>query len=211
MRWRDFIGGRTATADKTPIAGFLKGWKTLFGAAGVLVTLLAGIVLPLPSSDQAQAGNITRFAVALLIGLLAIAMTRHSKRSDVRLWVTGGLCTLVAGLVMLGVYSNLRQQWVWPCGHGGVRARQTIVVAATRTAEGDLVYNLAKRQFGPNPTPTDMMDGAYPARYKLWNPGEVSVRTNVLATLYIGTVLLLSAATVSIVQGVSASGAFRRR
>lgn len=202
---------RTTRADKTPIAAFLKGWKVLFGAAGVLVALLAGIVLPLPSSDQEQTANITRWAVALLVGLLAIAMTRHSKRSDVRLWVTSGLCALAAGIVMLAVYSSLRQQWVWPCGHGGVRAKQTIVVGATRTAEGEVVYTLAKRQFGPDPTPTDMMEGAYPARYKLWNSGEVAVRTNVLATLYIGTVLLLSAATVSIVQGVSASGAFRSR
>jgi hypothetical protein len=203
---------RSAGADEaTPVAAFLKGWKVLFGAAGVLVALLAGIVLPLPSSDQVQTANITRWIVALLIGLLAIAMTRHSKRSDVRLWVTSGLGALAAGLVMLAVYSSLRQQWVWPCAHGGVHAKQTIVVGATRTPEGESVYALAKKQFGGDPTPTDMMEGAFPARYKLWNPGEVAVRTNVLTALYIGTILLLSAATVSIVQGVSASGAFRNR
>ena len=193
------------------IAAFLGSWKVLFGSAGVIVALLAGIVLPLPSSEQQQMANIARWLVALLIGLLATAMTRHSKPRDARLWVRSGLCTLAVGLVTLAVYSNLRQGWVWPDGHDSVRAAKTMVVGSHRTHEGDLVYALAKKQFGPHPTPTDMLDGAFPARYRLWDARQIALRTAALTVLYIATMLLLSAATVSIVHGAVISGAFKKR
>jgi hypothetical protein len=192
------------------LSGVLSTWKVLFGIAGALVAAMAGFVLPMPSSDQTTVASLVRFLIALLVAVLAIGMTNHSRRSDVRLWLIGGLGALVVGLAALGGYAASQSAWVSPCGTFGRHAKESMVIGSKRTPEGNAVYALARAQYGPDPTPAQMLDGAYSARSKLWDRTEVTLRTAVLIALYIASMLLLSGASVALIQAAIAAGAFGR-
>ena len=100
-----------------PASRWQSNWKRLTQAAAWLCASMAAFLLPPPrdisAGDQTTVA-FTAFAVAFLVGIMAVPLAAFRRKTHVRAWVAVSAGFFLLGFTALLVYRDHRSRWSVP-------------------------------------------------------------------------------------------------
>jgi hypothetical protein len=187
---------------------FSATWKLLIALATAFVAVVTTFVLPPPYSGTDVLTNFSRYFVAIALGILVALLMQTRSQTLIRGWAIASVLLLALGSAGFATYAYLRSAWTSPCGVIS-HADETMVVGSESdlTDIGREAYARAKDRLKYQPSPAEVLDGAYPLRDRLWNKSTTDVRKGVLAVSYISVVVILSLIPACVAQLLACAGA----
>jgi hypothetical protein len=181
---------------------FLKTrWNYFAQAAAIIITIVGTFLVTPPllsiSSDH-RIESFSRFIIASLLAFLYIPLKKKSAKSRYRFWYRIAAACFVAGLISVGIYTKLLQDWSVKF-YGG----KVLVIGENMypEAEKDKV-NVAlelNRRVVDNETFVRARQGN---TFDIWPKSELSFRFYLMSMLYILSAVLIGSFIITIIQSI---------
>jgi hypothetical protein len=175
----------------------------LIAVAAVVTGTVTGFLWqpPFSAGDTSGLINAGRYVVAIMVGLLAYPMLLYRNPANVTRWSLVTLTCLALGTFSLFTYYERDVAWVRTYKLGSQDLRY--VVAGHLTPQASVVRTTAAKRgdFLTDEKLLSMFPDTFPQNvYRVWDRREIADHELVLAVLYLSTLLLLSAAVITVSQ-----------
>jgi hypothetical protein len=184
------------------VVQFLKNrWNYFAQAAAIIITIIGTFLVTPPllsiGSDY-RIESFSRFIIASLLAFLYIPLKKKSSKSKYRFWYKMAAVCFVAGLISVGIYTKLLQDW-------SIKFYNEKVLVIGKNmypeAEKDKV-NLAQelnRRMVDNETFVRARQGN---TYDIWPKAELSFRFYLMSMIYILCAVLIGSFIITIIQSI---------
>jgi amino acid transporter len=176
------------TAGKELAGADLGRWMPLVVPLCSSVSLLVSFVVPVPSEDEALAANFAKFLAFLTAGACVawIADFHRQSKWERQHWFRSFLVALAAAFFIYGLYNWGLDTFISPCGTRPPLNQKKMIIGWSLTPLGEE----AKKNAGASlriedPTPSQIIEGAYAYRENIWPKWQRQVRWASLHLLYI--------------------------
>jgi hypothetical protein len=193
------------------LTGIKRAWRTILGTATWLFAVTSTFVLP-PSfldpkdKDDAQWILLSRFAVAIIVGIFVVLATRFSGKKYIILWTALSFAFLLGTIASLLFYDDLlvRYTVIYP-----IHSTRRVVVGTTYSERAARFRDSFKSKNGGFPTDTELVwENNGPG--ELWAPEEIESRARLAVLIYILCVILPTCCVLSICYALSISSQTKR-